>query len=416
MTYQETLDFLFSQLPMFQRVGESAFKKSLDNIVAFCEYLGNPQSKFKSIHVAGTNGKGSSSHTIASILQSAGLKTGLYTSPHLKEFTERIRINGLEIGQSEVIEFVEKHQAFISTLQPSFFEMTVAMAFDYFAEKKVDYAIIEVGLGGRLDSTNIIQPEICLITNIGLDHQAMLGETLPEIAVEKAGIIKKNIPVIVSQFQPEVAEVFQQKAKEVNTCLTFASLKYKWFNNTLFRGKRKLISDLPISLKGNHQQANLVGAVAVCLELGISFHAIQDGVEEVVEQTGLKGRWQQLSQNPPTFCDVGHNEDGIQTILAQLAQYRFEQLHIVWGMVSDKSHSNILEMLPKKANYYFCKPNVPRGLEADQLQQKASLVGLSGISCESVNEAIGIAKSQATENDFIFIGGSTFVVAEIENL
>ncbi len=401
---------------MFQRVGESAFKKSLDNIVAFCAHLGNPQSKFKSIHVAGTNGKGSSSHTIASILQSAGFKTGLYTSPHLKDFNERIRINGAPIGQAEVIEFVEKHQTFISELQPSFFEMTVAMAFDYFANQKVDYAVIEVGLGGRLDSTNIIQPEICLITNIGLDHQAMLGDTLPEIAFEKAGIIKQNTPVVISQLQPEVEAVFKKKATEMNAPITFASLKYKWFNNTLFRGKRRLIPDLPISLKGNHQQANLVGAVAVCLELGISFHAIQDGVEVVTEQTGLKGRWQKLAENPPTFCDVGHNEDGVQTILAQLAQYRFEQLHIVWGMVSDKEHGKILAMLPKNAKYYFCKPDVPRGFEADKLQQKANLVGLSGTSCESVNQAIELAKSNATENDFIFIGGSTFVVAEIENL
>lgn len=416
MTYEETLQFMFSQLPMYQKIGGKAFKKSLGNIVAFCEFLGNPQEKFKSIHVAGTNGKGSSSHMLSAVLQAAGYKTGLYTSPHLKNFTERIRIDGQEIGREAVVAFIERTKAFIEEVRPSFFEMTVAMAFDYFAQEQVDYAVVEVGLGGRLDSTNIIQPEICLITNISYDHANMLGETLPEIAGEKAGIIKAEIPVVVSQYQEEVAHVFEEKAKEKKAKLTFASKQFRWNKGNLYQHDELLYEALSLPLHGVYQMANVIGVIAAAQQLGIPKDTIQKGIQQMSDYIVLKGRWQLLGVNPKVLCDVGHNEAGVSMIMDDLMRYAFDQLHIVWGMVKDKDHEKILKMLPKDAHYYFCKPNVPRGMDVELLYESAKALKLEGQSYNSVNEAIRQAKEKASRNDFIFIGGSTFVVAEIDDL
>lgn len=416
MTYEETLQFMFAQLPMYQRVGNQAFKKSLANIIEFCAFLGNPQDKFKTLHVAGTNGKGSSSYMLSAVLQAAGYQTGLYTSPHLKSFTERIRINGIEIEKAAVVDFIADAKPFIERVKPSFFEMTVAMAFHYFAQKKVDYAVIEVGLGGRLDSTNIIHPEVCLITNISLDHTNMLGNTLPEIAGEKAGIIKENIPVIVSEHQDAVAAVFEHHAQQKNAALQFASQQFTWKNQDLWRRDELFYESFYPHLLGKHQQANVIGVVATALSLGIEKATIRKGIEAMANFIQFTGRWQQLGENPAIFCDVGHNEAGVAVVLEQLAHQHFEQLHIVWGMVNDKAHQKILKMLPKTAHYYFCKPNVPRGMDAQDLAEVATNLGLVGTVHVSVNEAIESAKLTASTRDLIFIGGSTFVVAEVNDL
>ncbi len=401
MTYQETLNWMFAQLPMYQRQGKTAFKKDLTNIIALSNELKNPEKKFKTIHVGGTNGKGSTSHMIASILQEAGYKVGLYTSPHLKNFTERIRINGKEIPKQNVVEFITNNKAFLESQSLSFFEMTVGMAFDYFAEEQVDIAVIEVGLGGRLDSTNIITPEVSVITNIGLDHTQFLGETLPEIAFEKAGIIKKNIPVIIGERQKEISTIFIAKALECGSNLLFASDSIKEYRTDLL---------------GDYQLNNTktaVEAIKQLKEFNVPEENIKNGLLSVVKNTNLKGRWQVLQENPKVICDTAHNKEGLIYTLNQLMKEEYENLHIVLGMVSDKNLEEILPMFPKNATYYFCKPNIPRGLSEEVLQKQADKFSLKGKAFSSVNQAFEESVFKATKNDVIYIGGSTFVVAEI---
>ncbi|WP_115901945.1 bifunctional folylpolyglutamate synthase/dihydrofolate synthase [Tenacibaculum gallaicum] len=401
MTYQEVLDWMFAQLPMYQRQGQAAFKKDLTNIIALCEELGNPQEKFKTIHVGGTNGKGSTSHMLASILQEAGYKVGLYTSPHLKNFTERIRINGEEISRGSVVKFIEKNKTFLEKQGLSFFEMTVGMAFEEFANQKVDIAVIEVGLGGRLDSTNIITPEVSVITNIGLDHTQFLGETLSEIAFEKAGIIKNNVPVVIGERQKETEKVFITKAEECNAPIVFASDEEQHYTTDLL---------------GDYQKNNVKTAVEAIQQLkgfAISEENIKNGLLNVVKNTNLKGRWQVLQEYPKVICDTAHNKEGLFYTLKQLKKENYKQLHIVLGVVSDKNLNETLPMFPQKANYYFCKPNIPRGVSADELQNQANVFGLVGKVFDSVNQALEKSKVNASKEDVIYVGGSTFVVAEI---
>lgn len=432
MTYAETLDYLFSQLPMYQRQGAPAFKKDLTNTLALCELLDNPHQKFKSIHVAGTNGKGSVSHMLASVFQAAGYKVGLYTSPHLKDFRERIKINGEMIPEESVIGFVEKHKADFERIQPSFFEMTVALAFDHFAKNEVDIAIIEVGLGGRLDSTNVITPELSVITNIGYDHQQFLGETLPEIAGEKAGIIKPNVPVVVGEFQQEVAEVFEKRARETNSHLRFANREWEIRDAELLSNA---VDDYSLKMKvrhydglelefegqltGPHQKKNLITVLETIRTLSdMGWNVTRDhfkkGVKAVVDRTGLMGRWQILQRNPLVIADTGHNKEGLLPNLHRLLSNRKpEQLHFVWGMVNDKDILGTLKLLPSTSTYYFCKPDVPRGLDVAILFEKATELGLKHTSYYTVQEALKAATSEAKTDDIIYVGGSTFVVAEV---
>lgn len=424
MTYQETIDYLYHALPMFQRVGPVAYKVDLDNTLELVKAIGDPHTKFKSIHVAGTNGKGSTSHMLASVLQEAGYKVGLYTSPHLKLFTERIRVNGTPISEKAVVDFVDRIQPTIERIKPSFFEITVAMAFDYFAQNKVDIAVVEVGLGGRLDSTNILTPEVSVITNIGWDHQALLGNTLRKIAYEKAGIIKAGVPVVVSQKQSRVANVFEEKSTAVGTSLSYASVMFHLeraspdrFN--VYCHNELVIEGLRPDLKGVYQRYNLLGVLQTLDRLNgfqVSEEAIRNGLENVITNTGLKGRWQQLNLVPMTICDTGHNVDGVRFIVRQLHQYTFRKLHIVWGMVADKSADKVLDLLPKSAVYYFCAADIPRAMKPEKLQITAVMHRLEGNVYSSVKEAVDEAKKQADKEDLIFIGGSTFVVAEIEEL
>ena len=402
MTYKETLDWLFNQLPVYQNQGKSAYKADLSNITALSNYLGDPHKRFKSIHVAGTNGKGSSSHMLAAVLQEAGYKVGLYTSPHLKDFRERIRINGKTIPEQNVVEFVVFHREFFESLQLSFFEMTVGMAFDYFAKEKVDIAVIEVGLGGRLDATNIIVPEVSLITNIGLDHTNLLGDTLEKIAGEKAGIIKKNVPVVVSETQEDIAQVFRAHAMEKHSAICFADKEgYEVYKTDLL---------------GWYQQKNSNGVLAVLDRLkGFQIeeqHKI-DGFQKVVDHTGLLGRWQVLTEEPMTICDTAHNVEGLTGTMRQLDSLNYDKKHIVFGMVQEKKIDEILEILPKNACYYFCAPNNSRALPMLELWSKAKSKNLEGKGYVSVKEAVIAARDYAEENDVIYIGGSTFVVAEI---
>lgn len=424
MTYQETIQYLYKNLPMFQRIGPVAYKVDLGNIIKLMAEIGDPHNDFKTIHVAGTNGKGSSSHMLASILQEAGYKVGLYTSPHLKSFTERVRINGEEINEQNVVDFVDRMIPLMKKMSPSFFEITVAMAFDYFSKSNVDIAIIEVGLGGRLDSTNIITPEVSLITNIGYDHQYLLGNTLNKIAAEKAGIIKTDVPVVISQRQDEVVQVFKLKADETSSSITFATDIYSIEQATLSRfnvikSNEIIIEGLDPDLKGNYQQLNIPGVLQT-IDLLIGFTITNEhtrtGLEHVVDNTGLKGRWQVLDQKPTIICDTGHNIDGIKMIVDQLIDYSYDQLHIVWGMVEDKLIDDVLNLMPKNANYYFCAADIPRALDVTILASAALSFGLKGMTYKSVREAINNAKTNAKSEDLIFIGGSTFVVAEIENL
>ena len=401
MTYQETLDWMFSQLPMYQRQGKIAFKKDLTNISAFCGELKNPQKKIASIHVGGTNGKGSTSHIISSILQEAGYKVGLYTSPHLKNFTERIRMNGEEVSQHFVVDFITKNKHFLENQQLSFFEMTVGMAFDYFATQNVDIAIIEVGLGGRLDSTNIIHPEVAVITNIGYDHMQFLGDTLPEIAAEKAGIIKQNTPIIIGEKQDAVRDVFVQKATQMNADIYFASDKQY---------------DYESDLLGSYQEKNMstaIHAVNVLKGYVISESHIIHGLKNVVQNTNFKGRWQILQHKPLVICDTAHNREGLSYVMNQLASLSFNKLHMVLGVVNDKKLDDILTLFPVKATYYFCKPNIPRGLHEVDLQSSAENFHLVGDVYSSVHEAYLKAISDAEIDDVVFVGGSTFVVAEV---
>jgi dihydrofolate synthase / folylpolyglutamate synthase len=424
-SYPEALDYLYANLPMFQRIGAAAYKPDLTNTIKLCEALENPQNKFKSIHVAGTNGKGSSSHMLASILQEAKFKTGLYTSPHLKSFTERIRINGDEVSETFVIEFVNRIRPLINELKPSFFEITVAMAFDYFAQQKVDIAVIEVGLGGRLDSTNVITPEISLITNIGWDHKELLGDTLEKIALEKAGIIKPGIPVVISERQDVIDDVFLAKAKEQNAAIYFASDQFdaSLINDKyqLFKDGNVVIRDVKFPLKGAYQSNNVRGVVNVIELLRKNRFRITDamvkrGLQNVVRNTHLKGRWQLLKKRPLMICDTGHNIDGIEYVVHQLKSISYRKLHFVFGVVKDKAIDDILKILPAQATYYFCQAKLPRALDANELAKKASEFGLQGLVIPDVNEAKKTALKNASDDDLIFIGGSTFVVAEINEL
>jgi dihydrofolate synthase/folylpolyglutamate synthase len=428
MNYQQTLDYLYTQLPMFQRIGSAAYKANLDNTIALCDLLGNPEKKFRSIHIAGTNGKGSTSHFIASVLQSAGLKVGLYTSPHLKDFRERIKINGEMIPEQNVVDFVDKYKAAFEKIQPSFFEMTVGLAFDYFASQNVDIAVIEVGLGGRLDSTNVINPICSVITNISFDHSVLLGDTLQKIATEKAGIIKPKTPVIIGETQAETKTVFIEKAKQNNAPIAFADEKWKISNvHHIQQEKTYLAMDisgqnqtvyLESELLGLYQQKNIPAVLSVMELLNqngftISEKNTADGIKNVVTQTGLLGRWQILASNPLTVADTAHNEAGIKELLLQINQTPHTHLHFVLGMVNDKDITTILELLPKNASYYFCKANIPRALNAEELALQAKKAGLKGKIFASVAEALKSAISAANTGDLVLVGGSTFTVAEV---
>ena len=430
MTYPETLAYLYQQLPMYQRIGNAAFKKSLVNIEALSAALGSPQTLFKSVHLAGTNGKGSSSNMLAAVLQAAGYRTGLYTSPHLKSFTERVKLNGADVPEQYVVDFVERHRDLFEEVQPSFFEMTVALALRYFADEQVDVAVVEVGLGGRLDSTNIITPLVSLITSIGLDHQALLGDTLPAIAGEKAGIIKRGVPVVISQTQAEVEEVFRKKAAEEGAALTFADQEYRVVQRQIlpaaqvvdvYRQNEPFLPDLTLDLPGLYQGLNLPGVLKVLdllLERGFNLpeEKVREGLGQVRHFTQFKGRWQVLHQRPLTICDTGHNEAGIRLVVHQLRQLFYRRLRIVFGAVNDKDLSPILALLPKEAVFYFCRPDIPRGLAVEELLKVARQAGLQGAGYRSVEAAYGAALAEAAPEDVIFIGGSTFVVAEIPDL
>lgn len=389
---------------MYQRVGKSAYKADLNNTLDLSEYLNHPEHSFKSIHVAGTNGKGSTSHMLASVLQEAGYKVGLYTSPHLKDFRERIKVNGKMISKRSVSSFVQNHIAFFESKQLSFFEMTVGLAFDYFRKQKIDIAVIEVGMGGRLDSTNVITPEVSVITNIGKDHTQFLGDTLEKIAIEKGGIIKPNIPVVIGETQTETQSVFKEIAAEKQAEIIFADTQ--------------VLSFYPTDLLGEYQKKNQKTVLSVLNILKekqwkITESHIAQGLKQVVENTGLLGRWQILSQCPKIICDTAHNKEGLELVFAQLRKEPYSQLHIILGMVGDKDVNSVLAIFPKDASYYFCTPNIPRGLPVEILSKKAMEIGLEGASYTSVLEALNRAKSQAGANDVIYIGGSTFVVAEV---
>ncbi len=428
MNYQETLDWLFRQLPMYQRQGKAAYKADLYNTIELDKYFNHPHKKFKSIHVAGTNGKGSVSHMLASVLQEAGYKVGLYTSPHLKDFRERIRINGEMISENYVVNFIHEHQKKFQEIKPSFFEMTVAMAFDYFAAQKIEVAVIEVGMGGRLDSTNIIKPELSVITNIGLDHTAFLGNSLKKIASEKAGIIKENIPVVIGETQDETKEVFIDKVTEKNAEIYFADQYYRIDYSMLSTNNKQVFNvenigniiyhGLKLDLLGSYQKKNLVTVLrSIDLLKGggynIEAEKIYSGLNDVVKNTGLKGRWQVLSYNPTIVCDTAHNNEGLGMVMDQIKQTAYESLHIVFGVVDDKNVESILSILPKQAKYYFTKAQIPRALDQNIMKEKASKYNLKGECFEKINLAVEAAKKNTKPNDLIFIGGSTFVVAEV---
>ena len=405
MTYKQTLDWLFIQLPMYQIQGASAYRKDLDNTILLASYLNNPERKIKTIHVAGTNGKGSTSSMIASVLQEAGYKVGLYTSPHLKDFRERIKINGEEISEIFVVDFIEKHKGFFEKNNLSFFEMTVGLAFDYFVKEQIDIAVIETGMGGRLDSTNIITPLVSVITNIGLDHMQFLGNSIPEIAGEKAGIIKTNVPVVIGEYTSETKSVFLKKATNCHTDIYFAS---------------DLIQNpYPSDLSGHYQVQNVktvmqtIAILQLQKDFIISDENIKSGLMNVIINTGLQGRWQQLQANPKVICDAAHNSHGLKRVLDQIENESFDTLHFVLGFVNDKDLNEILPLFPKKARYYFSKPNIPRGLDANILQEKAKTFGLMGNVYSSISIAYREALKNASKQDFVYIGGSTFVVAEI---
>jgi len=402
MNYSQTLDYLFGRLPIYQRIGAAAYKADIGNIFTATKHLNNPHTEFKSIHIAGTNGKGSTAHMLASILQESGKKVGLYTSPHLKDFRERIKINGEIIAQKQVVTFVKENQLFFEKIKLSFFEFTVAMAFDYFAKQKVDIAIIETGLGGRLDSTNIIKPELAIITNISFDHTNLLGDTIEKIAREKAGVIKDETPIIIGRRQKETTSIFKNIAKEKNANLIYAS------------PQKSYASDL----KGEYQKENINTVVTAIKQLqkqdwAITEDDIEQGLLKTAANTQLLGRWQTLSSNPQIICDTAHNEDGINEIAKQLSNSKYEQLHIVLGTVDDKNLDTILPYLPKDAKYYFCNANIVRAMNAEDLKQKATKHQLKGRIFPSVREALKCAQDNANTKDLIFVGGSTFVVAEV---
>lgn len=423
MNYQETLHYLFTSAPLFQHVGKDAYKEGLENTYALDSYFGHPHRTFRTIHVAGTNGKGSCSHTLAAILQSAGYRTGLYTSPHLVDFRERIRINGEPIPESYVIDFVEKHRSFFEPLHPSFFELTTAMAFRYFADQKVDVAVIEVGLGGRLDCTNIIHPDLCVITNISFDHIQFLGNTLAKIASEKAGIIKPDVPVVIGETTDETRPVFSQKAHEVGAPIIFAEKEHLLLSHTRTSDGQYLYQaedypNLEGELGGLCQLKNtntLLSAIRQLKNLGyvLTEEFVRKGFSNVCELTGLMGRWQKIGSSPTVICDTGHNVGGISYIVEQLSAQTYERLHIVIGMVNDKDISGVLALLPKAASYYFTRASVQRALPAERVKELAEEFGLRGDSYPDVCTALAAAKALATDKDLIFVGGSSFIVADL---
>jgi len=427
MNYKETLDWLFSQLPMYQRVGKAAYKADLLNTIELDNYFNQPHTKFKSIHIAGTNGKGSVSHMLASVLQTAGYKVGLYTSPHLKDFRERIKINGQMISESEVVDFVERHKKIFEEIQPSFFEMTVALAFDYFERSHIDVAVVEVGMGGRLDSTNIITPDLSVITNIGYDHTVFLGDTLEKISGEKAGIIKSGIPVVIGETQIETERVFKKTASEKGSRIEFADQVYSTdYSMQTIDGKQSftistkgkiIYENLKLDLLGIYQRKNILTvlqSIDLLIEKGyiINTQQIYQGIESASKNTGLMGRWQILNQHPLIICDTGHNFEGMTYVVDQIKNTPHKNLHMVFGVVDDKDVDKVMSILPKEATYYFTRASIPRALNQDLLRQKAEKFGLIGESYLTVPMAIENAKKNAGVNDLIFIGGSTFVVAD----
>lgn len=427
MTYQETIEYLFTRLPMFSRIGAAAIKKDLHNTIILCEALDNPHKKFKSVHVAGTNGKGSVSHMLAAILQTAGYKTGLYTSPHLHDFRERIKINGQMIPKEYVIDFTQRIQPLIEEIEPSFFEITVAMAFEYFAKENVDIAIVEVGLGGRLDSTNIITPELSVITNIGWDHMNLLGDTLELIAAEKAGIIKPNIPVVIGEVIPESRNVFEQKAKTQNAELHYAQEEFSLLLNNYMN--ESLLVDIKekavyttlhyeLDLPGIYQTKNILTVLSAIRQLQkqnwkINEQHLLSALQQTKKINGLHGRWEVIHHNPTLVLDVGHNEDGMKQVAAQLEKSSYHQLHIIIGMVKDKDISSVLSLLPKNATYYFTKAHIPRALPESELQTKALAFDLKGETFADVNEAIRVTLTKASADDLILVCGSVFLVGEV---
>lgn len=448
MNYQQTIQYLYSRLPLFSSQGQTAIKPGLKNIIRFCKLLNDPQTKFKSIHIGGTNGKGSTSHMLAAILQTAGYKTGLYTSPHLRDFRERIRVNGEMISEEEVISFVKYHKKSIEEIEPSFFETTVALAFDHFVKQQIEIAVVEVGLGGRLDSTNIIQPELSVITNIGLDHMNILGDTLQHIAMEKAGIIKPGVPVVIGERQKPIEDIFIKTAAHSGSSIVFASDEWrvesqngkvksqeeetKIPDTNISRPELLSVTVLPqssnpqifkysnyvLDLTGSYQIKNLATVLSSIEQLRkkgfiISDDHIRLALKQVTKLTGLMGRWQTLSTSPLVICDTGHNEDGIREVLKNITSTPFERLHMVIGMVKDKDINGVLQMLPKNAEYYFCQPDIPRAKDAEALRAEAKVAGLNGKSYSTVRQALEAARRNAETNDLIFVGGSTFVVAEI---
>ena len=428
MTYAETLEYLYRALPMFSRIGSAAYKTDLTNTLQICEALGNPQQKFKSIHIAGTNGKGSTSHMLASVLQTAGYKTGLYTSPHLKDFKERIKINGVMCGEDFVISFVEKVKPLIEQVQPSFFEITVAMAFTFFAEQNIDVAVIEVGLGGRLDSTNIITPELSVITNIGWDHTNLLGNTLEKIAFEKAGIIKQNIPVVIGETLPETKPAFEKKAKQENAPIIFsANEKYvaDWqyqhhqLSVTVVNNHTDEHKIYALDLPGIYQTKNIVTVLEAIHQLqkmgwNIAEDQIKHGLAHAKKITGLHGRWEVIHSNPTVILDVGHNEDGAKQIAEQLELTDYHDLHIIIGMVKDKAVDKVLVLLPETATYYFTKAQIPRALDEYILKEQATVLNLHGNTYKDVNTALQEALSHSHKDDLILICGSVFLVGEVD--
>ena len=399
MNYKDTISYLYEKLPMYQRSGRIAYKKDIGNIIKASKILGNPHLDFKSIHIAGTNGKGSTSHMISSVLQEAGYKVGLYTSPHLKDFRERIKINGNMISEGSVINFIKKYKSNFEKIHMSFFELTVAMAFNYFSEENIDIAVIECGLGGRLDSTNIISPEISVITNISLDHTDLLGDTLEKIAIEKSGIIKKNTPVIIGRKQKETKHIFEQKASKENSKIIYAkNFNYK------------------CDLKGFYQKENIDTAITTIKNLNkfkIDEKDIKKGLNKIVKNTSILGRWQIISNEPLIICDTAHNIDGLNEVVNQINKIQFNKLHFIIGLVSDKNIDAVLSVLPKKAHYYFCQADIPRAMNKTDLQIESKKFNLKGEICSSVKKALDKAKKRAKRNDLIFVGGSIFVVAEI---
>lgn len=430
MTYKQTLEYFYSQLPMFHRIGAAAYKANLDNTIAICKMLRNPERNFRSIHVAGTNGKGSTSHMLASILMESGQKTGLFTSPHLKDFRERVTVNGRKIPKKEVVKFAEKYTKDFSMIKPSFFEMTFGLAAWWFAKEKVDIAIIETGMGGRLDSTNVIIPELSIITNIGFDHMQFLGNTLEAIAAEKAGIIKEHIPFVIGESQPETLPIFKDFAHKMNSKLYLADENYSSDKIYLTRHRVPLlksdvikrgelsIKNLTSPLAAEYQLKNIITVIQSVdvlrqLNFEIDNNELKAGIRNVIKNTGLKGRWQTLSTKPLTIADIGHNADGIREVVKQLKTIHYDNLHFVLGVVNDKDVETMLKLLPQDACYYFSKADIPRGLDAEILAKQARSLGLNGNSYPSVKLAFEAARVAAAANDLVFIGGSAFVVAEV---